>query len=41
MLDAPAVIAFACLAATAPLWVMFWWVNRRDRRRWEVREHRS
>jgi hypothetical protein len=36
-LNSPAVAAFACLAATAPLWVALWWVNRRDRHRWELR----
>jgi len=37
-LNAPMVAALACLALTAPLWVWHWWVNRRDRRRWELRE---
>jgi hypothetical protein len=36
--NSPPVSAFAGLAATAPLWLVLWWLNRRDRRRWELQE---
>jgi hypothetical protein len=36
--NSPPVIAFAGLAATAPLWLVIWWLNRQDRRRWELQE---
>ena len=32
-LSSPTLSAFAGLAATAPLWLVLWWLNRRDRRR--------
>jgi hypothetical protein len=37
-LTTPLVAVVASVAATASFWVALWWVNRRDRRRWELHE---